>query len=198
MNKRDVSTELKKLGWIYIKDENNDKYFLKNHGNLQIILTPVLEKRGEIFYFNFDPSVSTVEFSQACSYIIREEKDFYYLICRHGLLAPSIEKGEPESEFEFINIDIFNSLLNEAVTWAKYQDIDKSLKYYAEAPTTWPGIAPLYHLAALVIQGNKERLEYYRQSFLNGDRLGFVPYITDEVIGRAVELVGIHSKRNPS
>lgn len=191
MNKRDISTELKKLGWIYIKDENNDKYFLKNYEDLQVILTPKLEKRGEIFYFSLDPSVSSRKFSEICNYLICEEREFYYLISRYGLLAPPLEKGLPESEFEFINVDIFNDLLAEASIWAKYQEIDKALQYYAEAPTTWPGIAPIYHLAALVIQENKERLKHYQQSFLEGNRLGFVPYITDEVINRAVQLVNI-------
>ncbi len=45
---------------------------------------------------------------------------------------------------------------------------------------------PLRHLAALAIAGDVERLNSYKNSFEKGDRLGFVPYITVDMIDRAI------------
>ncbi len=45
---------------------------------------------------------------------------------------------------------------------------------------------PLRHLAALAIAGDVSCLANYQFSFEQGDRLGFVPYVTQNMIGRAL------------
>ncbi|MFV9439627.1 DUF6990 domain-containing protein [Pseudomonas aeruginosa] len=45
---------------------------------------------------------------------------------------------------------------------------------------------PLRHLAALAIAGDVSCLANSQFSFEQGDRLGFVPYITQDMIERAL------------
>jgi hypothetical protein len=47
---------------------------------------------------------------------------------------------------------------------------------------------PLRHLAALAIAGDLQTLSRYQRSFAHGDRLNFVPYITADLIDRALSL----------
>ena len=54
---------------------------------------------------------------------------------------------------------------------------------------------PLYHLAALSILGDAERLNEYLIYFQNGNRLGFVPYITEDMIYRALNISRINRKQ---
>jgi len=74
------------------------------------------------------------------------------------------------------------------MSWAKKQDLSKALHDYALLPTDAPGARPIWHLAALAILKDVEKLKSYQDSFEAGDRLGFVPYVTKEYIERAVVL----------
>ena len=51
------------------------------------------------------------------------------------------------------------------------------------------GARPVWHLAALVVLGDLEKLKFYQASFEAGDRLGFVKYITKNYIDSAVASV---------
>ncbi|RMQ97899.1 hypothetical protein ALP94_02834 [Pseudomonas savastanoi pv. glycinea] len=73
-----------------------------------------------------------------------------------------------------------------AISWARSQNIESGLMFYRNLPTDSKGAMPLRHLAALAIAGDVERLDGYKKSFEVGDRLGFVPYITDAMIDRAL------------
>lgn len=79
--------------------------------------------------------------------------------------------------------------MEESIEWAKYQNIDKALEYYAHLPTNSPGSAPLGHLAALIIRKEVQTVLYYKNRFGAGYNLGFVPYITTDVIAKAVNLI---------
>lgn len=59
---------------------------------------------------------------------------------------------------------------------------------YRALPTDSKGARPLRHLAALAITGDIGRLAKYQRRFEQGDRLGFVPYITAEMLERALLL----------
>lgn len=198
MKLREIMHHLQSKGWTCGRDSTGERYGVKDFDNLQIQLLPLFDKRNGYVIFSLEPSISLKQFSFSCAFIMQEKNDFAPLISRDGWPPLSLEVNPPQREFIDLKLHDVDLLEEEAIEWAKKQDIDKAIKYYANLPTNSAGSLPLCHLAALVIQGNKERLEYYCQSFLNGDRLGFVPYITDEVIDRAVELVGMHSKRSPS
>ena len=72
------------------------------------------------------------------------------------------------------------------MSWARSLNIESGLMVYRSLPTDSKGAMPLRHLAALAIAGDVERLDGYKKNFEMGDRLGFVPYITDGMIDRAV------------
>ncbi|WP_414858990.1 DUF6990 domain-containing protein [Pseudomonas aeruginosa] len=57
---------------------------------------------------------------------------------------------------------------------------------YRALPTNSKGAMPLRNLAALAIAGDVSCLANYQFSFEQGDRLGFVPYITQDMIERAL------------
>lgn len=82
---------------------------------------------------------------------------------------------------------------DEAIAWAKVQDLDKALYDYAALPTDIPGIQPVLHLGALAVLGDVAKLRFYQASFEAGDRLGFVPYITKDYIDRALAFAERHA-----
>ncbi|WP_421667180.1 DUF6990 domain-containing protein [Pseudomonas syringae] len=72
------------------------------------------------------------------------------------------------------------------MSWARAQNIEEGLAAYRKMPTHAKGVMPVRHLAALAIAGDTGRLEEYKKSFETGDRLGFVPYVTSDMINRAL------------
>ena len=140
------------LGWKY-KNIDGDKNFIRDIDDIQIQLLPYLDRLDkDTVKFSFFPSVSISRFTEIQNYLMEEAVDFVPLVSRCGWCAPVIEKGAPPDKFHEINFEIFDFLLEESIEWAKYQDIDKALDYYANLPTNSPGSAPLGHLAALIIR----------------------------------------------
>ena len=72
--------------------------------------------------------------------------------------------------------------------WALAQDLDAVKERLRGLPTDSVGYYPLMHLAALAEAGDVETLQSYADAFARGDRLGFVPYITEDYIARALEI----------
>ncbi|MHA6044579.1 DUF6990 domain-containing protein, partial [Pseudomonas aeruginosa] len=91
----------------------------------------------------------------------------------------------PEKIVDF-SLDDVVRLSQSAISWASAQDIEKGLAAYRALPTNSKGAMPLRHLAALAIAGDVSCLANYQFSFEQGDRLGFVPYITQDMIERAL------------
>jgi len=79
-------------------------------------------------------------------------------------------------------------IAEQVIDWARNVDISSEIKRHARLSTSSKGAMPLRHLAALALLGATEKLEMYRASFESGDRLGFVPYISIEMIERALEI----------
>ena len=93
----------------------------------------------------------------------------------------------PEKIASFSVADVVR-LSQKSISWASAQDIDAGLAVYTALPTNSKGAMPLRHLAALALARDVSRLLRYQQSFEQGDRLGFVPYIVPEMIDRALHL----------
>ena len=49
----------------------------------------------------------------------------------------------------------------QAIQWTKEQDLEKALDKHAAMPTDAPGAQPLWHLGALVVLGEVDRLKFY-------------------------------------
>ncbi len=50
------------------------------------------------------------------------------------------------------------------------------------------GSGPLHHLAALAVSGQERVLKDIRVRFEQGDKSGFLPYITTDYVDRALEI----------
>lgn len=169
---------LEGLGWRCGKDEVGDYFCLMDIGNAQVQIIPDIGKRSSHFRVSFMPSVSTKNFTAAVAFIFGEARDYVPII---------VSNNVPEKIVDF-SLDDVVRLSQGAVSWASAQDIEKGLAAYRALPTNSKGAMPLRHLAALAIAGEADRLASYQRSFEQGDRLGFVPYITAEMIDRALLL----------
>lgn len=88
------------------------------------------------------------------------------------------------------------NLSEKTISWAKSCNISEGLKALRNLPTNSIGAMPARHLAALAGAGDVETLSRYRDSFVAGDRLGFVPYITNDFIARALDFAA-HRQAEP-
>lgn len=83
--------------------------------------------------------------------------------------------------------------LDSAVTEAEAKLAAADITMYLDQAAGWdpsrPGSAGLVHLAALVLRGDRARLDHYAALGVNA---GFVPYITPEMIARAAALARAH------
>lgn len=179
MRTRDVTPVLKALGWKAYTDEVGDKY---THNELSDRVVEIIYsvRRGlDHQDFRAMLSVSTDAFSIAYKRIDNET----------GTYAPLIVawKGLDIRASEILE-DHVRQASEEAIAWAKEQDLAAGLQKHAALPTTAPGTGPVLHLAALAVLRDVTKLKSYQASWAAGDRLGFVPYVTKDYIDRAVSL----------
>jgi hypothetical protein len=177
MLRNDVLLAFKELGWKTAKDEGGEHYAIFELGSflVQVILKLEPRKEGKSLQCYF--SVSNKELDVAAARIFGERET------HTPLITDSDNLRQPDFTFEDIR-----ALSARLIEWARRQDIDAALKGLRELPTDAKGAMPLRHLAALALAGDVDRLEYYQRGFEAGDRLGFVPYISKEMIDRAVEI----------
>jgi len=179
MNTKEVTKALKSLGWSIYTDEVGDKvaHFILPDRVVDIVYG--IDKIKGQQKFGAMLSLSTDAFSGACSSVAGEQTHFYPLVRAWSGL--DIRASEILEEH-------IRQASDEAIAWAKEQDLDKALREYADLPTDAPGARPIWHLATLALSGDLSKLKFYQARFTVGDRLGFVPYVTEEYIERAVAL----------
>lgn len=176
MKVKEVLPTLEGLGWLCAKDEAGDYFCIMNVNGVQVQVIPSIGKRSDHFRVSLMPSVSTKEFTAAAAFIMGEAGDHEPIIVRNGV---------PE-KIVHLSLDDIVRLSQDAISWASAQDIRKGLADYRSLQTEAKGAMPLRHLAALAIAGDAERLKSYKMSFEQGNRLGFVPYIDQDMIERAL------------
>lgn len=174
---------LEKHGWNCGADEVGDRFCTFNVDDKVVRIFPTIGKRSDHFRVTFMPSISSKQFSEVISFIYGEG-------VKHDPVIVSNEL--PEKLAEFSANDVLR-LSEKAISWAHAQSLETGLTIYRNLPTDAKGAMPLRHLAALAIAGELNRLELYRKSFEQGDRLGFVPYITTEMLDRAIAIAQKHS-----
>lgn len=120
--------------------------------------------------------VSRIDISAAHSYISEKK---YYFSPINNIGGKLLRFDQPVPSVK----ELINSIVN------AYSDCENRsfFERLINTPTDSVGIVPAQHLAALALSKNFERLEFYLTSLQKGDRLGFVPYITEEYISRALE-----------
>lgn len=176
MTEKEACAILQAQGWACGKDEVSDRFCIKCLGEIQVQIIPTIGKRSDHFRVSFMPSISSTAFSDAVAFIFGEGKYF----------SSVIVSNETPQKLETIGADDVVELSDRALSWAQNQDIDAGLALYRSFPTDAKGAMPLRHLAALAIAQDVDQLEDYEKSFKKGERLGFVPYITVEMIERSL------------
>ncbi|MDZ4332843.1 MAG: hypothetical protein U1A62_04190 [Pseudomonas sp.] len=176
MKEKEILSALEGVGWRCGKDEAGDYFCLMDIGTAQVQIIPAIGKRSDHFRVSFMPSISTKAFTEAVEFISGESGGFEPII---------VSNDVPEKIADFSSSDVIR-LSQAAISWANEQDVAQGLSLYRQLPTDSKGARPLRHLAALAVAGDVERLTSYQYSFEQGDRLGFVPYITVEMLGRAL------------
>ena len=175
----EITNALKSLGWSLSRDEVGDRlasYRLSDRTADIIYGLKRLPDKQQLWVMR---STSTDAFSSACAKV-----DPGY-----GISAPLVTPwNNPDIRVPEILEEHVRQASDEAIAWAKAQDLDKALREHAALPTNAPGARPIWHLAALALLGDVAKLKSYQASFAAGDRLVFVNYITKDYIDRAVAL----------
>lgn len=186
MNMKEAAQVLKSLGWVIRTDEVGDKVAQFTLFDRIVDIIYSLDRIRDEQKFGAMLSVSTDDFSKACSAISGRKPKFYPLA--RAWKGPDIRSSEILEEH-------VRRASDEAIAWALEQDLDKALRNHAALPTNAPGARPIWHLAALAVLGDAAKLKFYQSSFEAGDRLGFVPYVTQDYIDRAVEMAREYAAR---
>ena len=178
----DVIKEFKRLGWESGSNEG-DRYVLRDLGNRVIKLYVEFDR------YSKDPKplllvafVSEPAFDRLASYIAGRRKKLIPLVGTLGWGEKKERLPAPITE------EVIMQVAREFSDWALAQDMDAVKERLRGLPTDSVGYYPLMHLAALAEAGDVETLQSYADAFARGDRLGFVPYITEDYIARALEI----------
>lgn len=178
MNMKEVCKQLEQIRWRIETDEVGDKDAIFDLPDRQVRIIPDIRCiRGEQ-RLAASPTLSTEKFSDVCAKIRANGASYTPLI----RAWKGIKLKVPEVQIEHVA-----HLSDEAIAWAKQQDLTTALLEHAGLPTNAPGARPIWHLAALAILGDVSKLRSYHSSFTCGDRLGFVNYVTSDYIERALE-----------
>lgn len=179
MMTKEVTPILKSLGWKVFTDDVGDKY---SHYDLPDRVVQIIYgvRRGSDHQeLGTTLSVSTEAFSTACASILGRRSSYSPLV--RAWTGIHIRASEILHEHVCQASD-------DAIVWARDQNLDKALRAHAELPTNAPGARPVWHLAALALLGDVEKLKFYQASFEAEDQPGFVSYVTKDYIDRAVLL----------
>lgn len=175
---KELLSVLAGCGWACKKDDAGDYYCLIEKYDFTVQIIPSLHARRDHIRASLMPSVSTADFSFAVSVILGEDLDF----------VPIINSNLGVSKLNSIGREEVERLSNDALEWASVQNLSEGLTRYRELPPDSKGDLPVRHLAALALDGRVQKLREYMEGFERGERMGFVPYISLQMIGRAFEL----------
>jgi len=176
MKPTDIRATLKASGWSLSRDDTGTYSAMKDLDGRTVDAIPSLRRLARGQMLDFLVSVSTKEFSAFACSIFGEKTSHQPIV--------------PGPDFEILRPDVTEAdvrdLAQAILDWAATADIAAGLEAYRNLPTSAPGARPVWHLAALALEGDVARLTAYQASFRTGDRLGFVPYIEQDMIDRAV------------
>lgn len=179
MKLKEVTQNLEALGWSTRADEVGDKVASVSLPDRSVEIIYGIRKYRDDQGLEVMPSISTRGFSEACLSIKK----------RGGSHTPlAVPFRDTCIRVREVLSEHVRQASDEAIAWAKDQDLDMALRKHAALSTDASGAAPVWHLAALAVLGDIARLKSYQASFEAGDRLGFVNYVTKDYIDRAVAL----------
>ncbi|MHA6896972.1 DUF6990 domain-containing protein [Ralstonia pseudosolanacearum] len=176
MTENDLMLTVGRLGWKREVDEVGDVSFVLELDDRIVMVMPDLGKRSDHYRVSFSPRVTTHEFVEAISYLTQEREGY----------DPIFLMREDTRKVASLSEDDVREMLEEVVDWAKSVVLEKGYAAYRNLPTDSVGARPLWHLAALALGREVDKLSGYLANFKSGNRMGFVPYINEGILERAV------------
>ena len=176
----EVIQEFEILGWILSKDSIGDKFITYSFSDTEQVSACLVLKqiRGDSKLSGLF-CVSTERFSRIYTKLQNKRK------------IDTI--GIAKKEFRWLLADSNKNqiapIAEQVIQWARSVNVNNEINKFVLLPTDAVGNQPLLHLAALAITNNYTRLNNYLESFKQGNRLGFVPYITQAHIERALKCI---------
>ena len=164
------------LGWTRSKDEVGDTQHMKMLTDRRVSVLFDFRRLPENYTLRSSFSVSTSEYLETSSYVAGRKEMGYHILARGKTLR--------QESFDFCDMENYSDFL---ISWALETNLEEELKKLRELPTSAPGNAPLRHLSALAVAGDVKTLTMYQAALAKGDRLGFVPYIKEDYIDRALQ-----------
>jgi len=183
MKIKEVTDILKFIGWqTYIDIGDRYAHFQLPDRTVEIFYG--IHRATKYQKFGADLSLSTDEFSSVCSQI-RNKHDDYMPLIRSWT---GLDIRDPE----MIKEEHIYQASQMAIDWAKEQDLHQGLLDLAALPTDAFGLHGIWHISALALLGDIEKLKFYQASFESGDRLDFSHSVTKDCIDRAVAIAKQH------
>lgn len=120
-------------GWVCSKDEVGDYFCVTDVDGVKVQIIPSVRKRSDHFRVSLMPSVSTKEFSETVAFVRGEGSGY----------SPVIVSNEPPEKFPKFSSDDVLRMSDEAISWARSQNIESGLMAYRNLPTDSKGAMPL-------------------------------------------------------
>ncbi len=174
-----VAEQLKQMGWTVYRDKNYNRnaYFISKDRIINIVYE--LNKEGETPLVSFKVSLSPLVFSTAYRHIFPSRPQ--YIALKEAEEVYTVSSTElDEGKLKQICADILE--------WADRQNVNQIIYDYAVVfPDSEYDFAQ-FHLIALILIGDVEKLKSYKESFRKGNPLGFVKGITKYTNNNALSL----------
>jgi hypothetical protein len=185
--KEDLVACFERLGWKTGRGEVGDRYGLLRIGDK--ILEPYLSRRNLNFPFEIGGWITEDAISAISTLMNCNNKRFSESCPVEN--SPNYKIDKP-----VVYEDDVAEISDAYIKWGRNYDMVAGLKALRDLPTDCIGAMPARHLAALAAYGDVDTLAQYLNSFAQGDRLGFVPYITTDYIKTALDFAE-HRRADP-
>lgn len=180
MTNDELTKLLQSLGWKTAR-AGKDRYAIYDLEDRYVEIWYTFRDRADHQRVSFNRYMGINEFAEAIE-IIESMPEGNYTFERDRDRMSYLFK-EPQIQTKTVV-----AFCEDCIVWAKTVDIDARYEELCNLDPSTPGAAGSWHLAALAVQKKKEKLTGYLERFENGDRCGFVNYIKQDFIERALEL----------
>jgi hypothetical protein len=163
-----------------LEHDRADEWWTFPVGDFEIHIEPHLSHSFAGSTLALDCAISNKEFAKLINRIFREPSGRFQCI--------KWESRRMEIKFQTEVETGFRKLLDDELKQVQSIDFGGLVEEFASSCPDRPSMRQVSHLAALAWKGDFKTLMDYEKTFERGFRLNFVPMITKEMIGSAVEI----------
>ncbi|MCL9998585.1 MAG: hypothetical protein NBV68_04330 [Erythrobacter sp.] len=176
-NQTELAQAFADRGWRVTRDETSQPC-----GELRVgdrVLLAILTKRSPVFAFHLSGWITTDALSVAYTVIFHPRK-------RVAESVPLVLSHEISIAREIASDEDIDGACAAWISFAQEANLEAGMAVLLDKEARPRGSGHAMHLSALAATGGGEVLESYAAAFSQGDRLGFVNYITAENIAAAL------------